>query len=92
MTKVIITARVENGEEWEARFRTHADLFRRQTIASPLKFAVNGNNEVALYSEVEDIDKYMELLESGETAEAMAHDGVDKDSVKVFVLDKELPL
>jgi hypothetical protein len=52
-------------------------------------FATTGDNEVVLYSEPDDLDKYMEVLESTETAEAMAADGVKRDTVKVFVLDKE---
>jgi len=52
-------------------------------------FATTDDNEVALYSEPEDLDKFMEVLESPATAEAMGKDGVKRDTVKVFVLDKE---
>jgi hypothetical protein len=44
---------------------------------------------VAICADVEDVAKYYEVLESPATAEAMAHDGVRHETVKVFVLDKE---
>jgi len=36
--------------------------------------------------------KYLELMDSPETAEAMAQDGVKRETVKVYVLDKEINL
>jgi hypothetical protein len=92
MARIVITAQVENAANWETGFRTHGDLFKSQTVVSPISFTVNGDNEVAIFSEVEDVDKYMEILESSETAKAMAHDGVKRDTVKVFVLDKDFNL
>ncbi len=37
-----------------------------------------------------DLDTYLEILDSPETAAAMEYDGVKRETVKVFVLDKEL--
>ena len=92
MAKIVVTAQVEDAVKWEERFRTHGDLFRSQTVLTPISFAVTGENEVAIYSEAEDLDTYMEILESDATAEAMAHDGVKRETVKVYVLDKEFKL
>jgi hypothetical protein len=44
---------------------------------------------MTLYADVDDVDKYMEVLESPATAEAMSSDGVKRETVKVSVLDKE---
>lgn len=44
---------------------------------------------MALYAEPTDLDQYLAVLESPATAEAMAQDGVKKETVKVYVLDKE---
>jgi len=44
---------------------------------------------MTLYADVDDVDKYFEVLESPATEEAMANDGVKRDTVKVSVLDKE---
>ena len=41
MPRVIITAEVENGAEWERLFRTRGDLFRRQSVSKPIAFAVS---------------------------------------------------
>ncbi len=72
MAKVIITAEVEDVAKWEEGFRTHADLFRSQTITK-MVFGIGEGNEVALYSEIENLDTWREILESPKTAEAMAN-------------------
>ncbi len=91
MPKVIITAQVEDSKTWEAGFRSHADLFRTMSITSQ-EFTTTENNEVAICSDTSDLHKYMEVLNSQATADAMASDGVKKETVKVFVLDKEVKL
>ena len=88
MHRVLITAQVDDMAGWEKRFRTHGDLFKEQTI-SVVNFAAIGDNEVACVFECDDLDKYMELLESQATADAMDADGVNRDTVKITVLDKE---
>ena len=88
MAKVIITAQVEDSAKWEEGFRTHGDLLRSMS-QSATYFTVTSDNEVALYSEPTDLDRYMQVLESPDTVEAMSSDGVMLDTVKVFVLDKE---
>ena len=89
MAKMLLTAQVENLEEWEKAFRTHGDLFRSQKLGSPILIGTTGDYEVALYQEVDDLDDFMKAMESPETAEAMANDGVRRETVKVFSLDKE---
>jgi len=44
---------------------------------------------LTLYAEPTDVDKFLEVMESPATEEAMAFDGVKRDTVKVSVLDKE---
>ena len=88
MTKIIITAQVEDAAKWEEGFRTHGDLLRSMT-STVTYFTISKDNEMTLYADVEDVDKYFEVLESPATEEAMAFDGVKRDTVKVAVLDKE---
>ncbi len=88
MTKIVVTAQVEDSVKWEEGFRTHGDLFRSQTV-SRVDFATTDENEVAVCLEPEDFDKFMEIFESPATEEAMAADGVKRETVKVYVLDKE---
>jgi hypothetical protein len=90
---VVITAQVNDVTKWETGFRTHADLFKTQTVQSPVRFAVTGEKkEVAIIWTVADLDKYMAGLKSQATADAMSFDGVKRNTVKVFVLDKELAI
>ncbi len=88
MAKIIITAQVEDAAKWEEGFRTHGDLLRSMT-SKVTYFTISKDSEMTLYADVEDVDKYFEVLESPATEEAMAHDGVIRDTVKVAVLDKE---
>ena len=88
MARVIITAQVEDSAKWEAEFRTQGNLLR--TMTSTVTYIhTNEDNEVALYAEPTDLAKYMEVLQSPATAAAMANDGVKKETVKVYVMDKE---
>ena len=89
MSKVIITAQVEDAAKWEEGFRTHGELFRSQTISEPIQFSITDENEVAICFEPEDLDKYMEILNSPATEEAMTFDGVKRETVKIFALDKK---
>jgi hypothetical protein len=91
MTRVIVTAQVENSEAWERAFRTQSGLFRSYT-STAIHFTATSDNEVAILWEVADIDQYLAQMASPETAAAMANDGVNQDSVKVYVLDKEIDL
>ena len=88
MAKVIITAQVEDAAKWEEGFRTHGELLRSMT-STVTYFTISKDNELTLYAEPADVDKYFEVLESPATKEAMAYDGVKPDTVKVSVLDRE---
>lgn len=88
MAKIIITAKVEDAAKWEEGFRTHGDLLRSMT-STVSYFTISEDNELTIYADVDDVDKYFEVMDSPATEEAMAYDGVLRDTVKVSVLDKE---
>ena len=92
MPKLVITAEVNDRAMWEEGFRTHGDLFRRQTVKEPIRFGAIDGNQVAILFEPEDLDTFMKIIDSRETEEAMAMDGVKRDTVKFFVMDKEFQL
>jgi len=91
MTRVIALASVENSVEWEKRFRTHVDVFKAYT-ARAVDFSTTRDNEIAICFEVENLESYLPQMESPETEAAMAHDGVKRETVKLFVLDKKVDL
>ena len=89
MHKVIAIGDVEDIVKWEQGFKTHGDLFKSQSVISPIKFATHEDgNQVAILFEVSDLETYFKVLESPATAEAMAYDGVNRDTVTIFVLGK----
>ena len=90
MPKVVVTAQVEDLVKWEKGFRARGDLFRSQTVTQPINLATIEGNQVAVCFEPDDVDTFMKILNSPATAEAMALDGVKRETVKVFVLDKEV--
>ena len=47
-------------------------------------------NRVAVCGDTTSLDAYMKVFNSSATAEAMAVDGVKRETVKMFVLDKEV--
>ena len=47
-------------------------------------------NRVAVCGETTDLDAYMKIFNSPATADAMAIDGVKRETVQIFVLDKSL--
>ena len=90
MPKIVATGQVEDAVKWEAGLRTRGDLLRGATVTA-FSFGSDGN-EVATLSEVTDVSKFMEMMDSQATADAMAEDGVKRETVRVYVLDKEMDL
>jgi len=89
MPRVIVAAEVNNVEAWEKSFRTHGDLFKQMGVAT-MEYATVQGNRVAVCGETNNLDAYMKVLNSQATADAMAVDGVKRETVQVFVLDKVL--
>ena len=87
MPKVVVTAQVQDAVKWEKGFRTHGDLFRSQTVTKLINFGTIEGNHVAVCLEPDDLDAFMKVLDSPATAEAMAFDGVKRETVRVFVLE-----
>ena len=86
---VVVTAQVEDLVKWEEGFRTHGDLFRSETVTKPIAFGISEGNEIAVCFEPDDLGTFLKGMDSSATANAMAVDGVKRETVKLFVLDKE---
>ncbi|MEM8954611.1 MAG: hypothetical protein AAGD22_10710 [Verrucomicrobiota bacterium] len=91
MPKIIAVGEAEDVKKWEEDFAGHISLFKSQTIRSPIRYGTHEEgNEVAILFDVESVEAYLTGFESDETADAMKHDGIKKDTVKLFILDGEL--
>jgi hypothetical protein len=88
MPKIILTADVEDGAVWERAYRTHGDLFADAGIGT-VHYTIGEDNHVVMCTEMDDVGAYMEFMKSDATQEAMKGDGVKRDTVKLFVLDKD---
>lgn len=89
MPKVLVVAQVEDGAKWEAGFRTHGDLFKTYGLKGPVEYGVSGNT-AAVCVEPENVQLFMQRLQDQATEDAMKADGVKRETVNVFVLDKQL--
>ncbi len=91
MAKVVVVAKSKDQAKWEAGFKTHGQLFRSEyAVTKPVSYGMGDDNYVVACFESDDLAKAMKALESPATAEAMESDGLVRDTVNVFVLDKEL--
>jgi hypothetical protein len=87
MAKVLMTAQVQDGAKWETSFRTHGDIFKTYGLLAPVQYTVSGN-DVALCVEPSDAQAFLKIMDEAEAVEAMKTDGVKRETVKVYVLDK----
>jgi hypothetical protein len=87
MSKVIMTAQVQDGVKWEKNFRTHADIFRTYGLRAPVDYCVKGN-DVTICVEPADAAAFLKTMEQQPTIDAMKMDGVKRETVKVYVLDR----
>jgi hypothetical protein len=89
MPRVLVVAQVEDGAKWEASFRTHGDIFKTYGLKGPAEYGVSGNT-CAVCVEPENVQTFLHALQDQTTADAMKADGVKRETVNVFVLDKQL--
>lgn len=93
MAKILVTAKCKDQAQWEAGFRSHAEFFKTAYGASkPVHYGMADDNYVGTCFDVDDVAKFMSAIALPETAEAMEGDGLLRETVKVFVLDKELAM
>lgn len=91
MPRVVLTAKVDDSAGWEETFRSHGDLFRQLWGNRPVPdfhITTTDANDAVLYFEVDDLEHYLAIQERPEIAEAMEKDGVKRDTVNIYVLDK----
>ncbi|MEM7222379.1 MAG: hypothetical protein AAF495_05335 [Pseudomonadota bacterium] len=89
MPKIVVTIQVEDLSKWEQGFKTHGALFRRQTIKGQYDYTmIHGENRVVLCAEVEDVDEFFEELETPQADDAKDLDGVKRESIRFYVLDR----
>lgn len=89
MPRIVATIEVEDLEKWEENFRTHGELFRRQTINGRYDYAmIEDGNRVVLSADVRDIETFFAVLESPDADDAKDFDGVTRETIQFFVLDK----
>ena len=91
MPKVIITVEVQDPVKWEAGFRSHGEIFRTYGVNAPISYTTAGNQTVVCM-EVANVETLQRQMALPATAEAMATDGLKRETFKMFVLDKTLSL
>lgn len=88
---ILVIAKCKDQAKWEEGFRTHGDLFRTAYgLSEPVSYGTGDDDYVGACFETNDVARAMSALSAPETASAMEGDGLLRDTVKVFVFDKEL--
>jgi hypothetical protein len=89
MARMLVVAQCKDAKKWEQTFVTHGPLFKSMGATGPVHYGLEGN-WAAVMMDVKDVDHYNQSMSSPATAEAMAADGVLRETVKMFVLDKKV--
>jgi hypothetical protein len=89
MPRIVLTATVDDPVEWEKRYLSHGEVFRKvwPEPMPDVHYTVTDERVIAMCMDVNDVEGYFEMLGSPEIADAMKHDGVQRDTVQVYVLD-----
>lgn len=92
MTRIVFTAKVKDAVQWEAGYREHGPMLREKLgVTKPIHFTTDvETNEICIQGEPDDLEKYLELIQTPELAEAMEKNGVLRDTVKLYILDKQI--
>lgn len=92
MTRVVITAKVKNVQAWEAGYREKAAMLRQLLrVSGPVQFCTNTDtNEICVTSEPDDLKHYLSMAQTTQVADAMDKDGVIRETVQFYILDKAL--
>jgi hypothetical protein len=89
MTGVVMTAHVKDAARWEKGFRGHADLLKRSGMSN-IHYTIADNNDVVIYFETDDIEAFRSSVQSPEIIRGMEEDGVVRDTVKAYSLEKDV--
>lgn len=90
MARIIITAQVEDEKKWLENFPSHKKIFKSYS-AKRVRYGVTDGVAGTVW-DVGDAKKMLDSMQAPDTAEAMAADGVIRDTVRVVVLDEKLDL
>ncbi|MFZ0633742.1 MAG: hypothetical protein WBD32_01285 [Acidobacteriaceae bacterium] len=89
MVTVLVVAQCKDAKKWEESFVTHGPLFRTMGATGPVHYALDGN-WAAVLMDMKDLDHYHKMMSSQAIGDAMASDGVLRETAKMFVLDKKV--
>ena len=92
MTRIVITAKVKDVVKWEEQYRAHAPMLRElMGVSRPVQFSTDAQtSEICLSAEPDDLEHYLAMAQSPEIAQDMEKNGVLRETVKLFILDKQL--
>src|ERR1035438_1154580 len=88
MVTILVVAQCKDPKKWEESFVTHGPLLRTMGASGPARYALDGN-WAAVLMEMKDLDHYHKMMSSQAIADAMASDGVLRETVQRFVFDKK---
>ena len=89
MVTVLVVAQCKDPRKWEESFVAHGPLFRTMGATGPAHYGLDGNS-AAVLMDMKDLDHFDKMMSSQAIADAMAADGVLRETARLFVLDKKV--
>lgn len=83
---IAIRAEVESVDHWREKFKTHADLFKSQSVSFAYMGAANDKTVISVF-ETNNPDEFVRIFNDPVTAEAMSQDKIT-GGVEMFLLDE----
>ena len=92
MTRIVVAAIAKDVVKWEEGYRSHAPMLRElMGVTKRVQFTTHAEtNEICINAEPDDLEHYLGMAQSPEIAEAMEKNGVIRDTVKFYILDKTI--
>ena len=91
MPRVIFTAQVENSEKWEKGYRTHGELLKKYDHCRSPTLQRRKRMKLPSMRNPKIWTSSLRFLNLRLQQRLWLNDGVKRETVKVYVLDKEIP-
>lgn len=85
--KIIVTHDVADVQHWFESPRRAEFFSPRGMQVTAFRDPAGGTNTVAVLVDTPDMETFQKSLTEPEAGEAMAHDGVDPDTIQTFVAE-----
>ena len=88
MPRIVTMMRVEDLDAWLERVPSRGEVYRLLT-EHPVDYGTTDEGEIVLSFEVDDLEVFFRAIRSQAFMEALAVDGIRRETAKIHVLDRK---